>query len=229
MQENNPTKILTEFQLRFLKDFFNDTELAPHFYLTGGTALAAFYLAHRFSDDLDLFTLSEEKLELADRRVRGFLTRGKYDFKFLREFRDEKRIQIREEEGSAPLVIDLHWDYEPHFGEIHIVEGIRVDSLLNIAVNKFLALWRRYRYEIKDYVDIYFLLTKGGFSYEQLKELADRKEGGFVEDIFAAQIRAISTLRKFPKMIIPLTHEELEQYFLDLSDHLLRRHAPPSE
>ena len=33
---------------------------ADSFYLTGGTALSAFYLRHRRSDDLDFFTSTEE-------------------------------------------------------------------------------------------------------------------------------------------------------------------------
>ncbi len=32
------------------------SQLGPGFYLTGGTALAAFYLQHRYSVDLDFFT-----------------------------------------------------------------------------------------------------------------------------------------------------------------------------
>lgn len=32
------------------------------FYLTGGTALSRAYLAHRFSDDLDLFTNMDHRL-----------------------------------------------------------------------------------------------------------------------------------------------------------------------
>ena len=228
-RELDPTKILTEFQRRFLRDFFSDEEVAPHFFFTGGTALSAYYLAHRFSDDLDLFTLSEERLDHAWRTVRRDLARVKYRTETVIDTKDEKRLRIREEENSTPLVIDLHRDYGPHFGEIKVIDGIRVDSLLNMAVNKFLALWRRFRYEIKDYVDIYFLLTKAGFSYEELKELADQKEGGFEEYIFAAQIRAVSELQKLPKMLIPLTHRELEDYFLELSDSLLERHAPPSE
>ena len=39
-----------------------------HFYLTGGTALAEFYLGHRRSFDLDLFT-AEDRLVLPFSRV----------------------------------------------------------------------------------------------------------------------------------------------------------------
>jgi len=48
---NKNQKILLEYFSK--EDFIND------FYLTGGTALAAFYLNHRYSEDLDFFTEKE--------------------------------------------------------------------------------------------------------------------------------------------------------------------------
>ncbi len=48
-------EILTPLQRDFLECFFEQTQ---DFFLIGGTALAAFYLSHRRSEDFDLFTLS---------------------------------------------------------------------------------------------------------------------------------------------------------------------------
>jgi hypothetical protein len=42
---------------------FAEEVFARSFYLTGGTALAAFYLFHRYSDDLDFFT-NDQPLEV---------------------------------------------------------------------------------------------------------------------------------------------------------------------
>ena len=50
--------ILTPMQETFLRRFFV-FDVGQRFFLTGGTA-AAFYLGHRLSEDLDLFTLSDE-------------------------------------------------------------------------------------------------------------------------------------------------------------------------
>lgn len=47
--------ILTPLQRRFLAAF-SQTALQRDFFLTGGTALAHFYLHHRLSEDLDFFT-----------------------------------------------------------------------------------------------------------------------------------------------------------------------------
>jgi len=47
--------ILSTFQQAFLR-LFSGLPDQENFYLTGGTALAEYYLGHRFSYDLDLFT-----------------------------------------------------------------------------------------------------------------------------------------------------------------------------
>ena len=51
--------ILTNDQVAVLKAVGQNTHLAKQFYLTGGTPLAAFYLHHRYSEDLDFFSESE--------------------------------------------------------------------------------------------------------------------------------------------------------------------------
>jgi len=56
-------ELLTPLQQTVLDAVFAEEVFARGFYLTGGTALAAFYLFHRYSDDLDLFT-NDQPLEL---------------------------------------------------------------------------------------------------------------------------------------------------------------------
>ena len=47
--------MLTPLQRRLLREI-GQSPLREEFFLTGGTALAALYLHHRYSVDLDLFT-----------------------------------------------------------------------------------------------------------------------------------------------------------------------------
>jgi hypothetical protein len=47
---------LSPFQRALLEAFFRRS---PAFYLTGGAALAGFYLGHRRTEDLDLFTTED--------------------------------------------------------------------------------------------------------------------------------------------------------------------------
>ena len=55
------SKILDERQIKFLEEFQKIPFLKDNFYLTGGTALAAFYLKHRYSEDLDFTTALNDK------------------------------------------------------------------------------------------------------------------------------------------------------------------------
>jgi predicted nucleotidyltransferase component of viral defense system len=50
--------VLTDRQVAFLKAV-GESSIAKNFYLTGGTALTAFYLGHRYSEDLDFFSETE--------------------------------------------------------------------------------------------------------------------------------------------------------------------------
>lgn len=50
-------EILTPLQKKFIELFAKNKPLKNRFYLTGGTALAAYYLNHRYSEDLDFFSL----------------------------------------------------------------------------------------------------------------------------------------------------------------------------
>src|SRR6266567_8626502 len=52
---------LTKEQKSILDQVRQDDYLRSRFYFTGGTALSAVYLQHRYSDDIDLF--SKEKIE----------------------------------------------------------------------------------------------------------------------------------------------------------------------
>jgi len=58
-QEN---KILTPYQEDFLNLVSEEKYLCKKFYFTGGTPLCAFYLFHRLSEDIDLFSETEINL-----------------------------------------------------------------------------------------------------------------------------------------------------------------------
>jgi len=66
---------LTPLRAELLQRFFA-TDVGRHFFLTGGTALAAFHLHHRLSVDLDLFTvdlLAKREADMAMPRLAAVL------------------------------------------------------------------------------------------------------------------------------------------------------------
>lgn len=133
---------------------FRNSPLREHFYLTGGTALSAFYLRHRHSEDLDFFTEQEVGLE----SVLGLLRttphvvdiqhERKYDRRlFLLHYHDQRTMKVEFTKYPFPPL-------EPRLA----VEGIQVDGWRDILANKLMALTDRK--DFKDYLDVYFLLRE---------------------------------------------------------------------
>lgn len=218
----NTDNVLTPLQRRFLQAFFAG-EVGLRFFLTGGTALAAFYLHHRLSGDLDLFTTDDDALPLARReipliahrlgcRVKSGTTTPSYQMFFL------------ESHTEPPLKIDLVRDVDVRFGVPQKIEGIIVDAEENIAVNKILSIFGRT--ESKDFVDLYFLL-QAGYDFKRLVSLAKQKDTGLTEFWLAGMMREVTKLKDLPQMLKPLTLERLQSFFSELADREFRDVKPP--
>jgi hypothetical protein len=143
---DNP--ILTEEQ-KLLLEHFRVSILTQDFYLTGGTALSAFFLHHRLSDDLDFFSEApvgiEEVLALVKSLpgVRDVQYERKYDRKlFILQFSREKFLKV--EFTTYPF---------PRIEKGPIVEKLQIDSLRDILANKLVAVTDRQ--DAKDYLDLY--------------------------------------------------------------------------
>jgi len=144
-------------------------EFGNAFYLTGGTALSRFYFEHRLSEDLDFFT-ANEKISLVIPILVKLIENSGYKVEVETSSTVFGRLFVKPERDSY-LKIDLV--KEPSLGGIKKEKGFWIDSLLNIGVNKITAF--EDRAELKDVIDLYFLLTEGELSLDQLFELADRK------------------------------------------------------
>ncbi len=212
--------ILTPLQAKVLELFFA-TEVGRQFFLTGGTALAAFYLHHRFSEDLDLFTVDDGVLELAtavleaiSRQVGGSLSKRLIVTSL-------KQLSL-EAEGEV-VRIDLVRDHKIQFGENQLFGNVIVDSLENVGASKLTAILSRT--ESKDFVDLYFILQQGQ-DLDHLLSLAKQKDLGLTEFWVANMMRQIRGATRMPRMIKPLDLELLKKFYLDLADELLRRVKP---
>lgn len=186
------TRILTPTQERFLAGFFGGGESL--FYLTGGTALAAFYLRHRYSDDLDFFTRDVESLRTADYLVeRGVAAAGLT----IEEFPPREQIFRRfllagDTHPEHPLrKCELMLDSAPHFAEPRRFDGVLVDDLLSIAVNKVATLGR---IEPKDYVDLYLILQQGAYRLEDLIPRVQEKDPGLTALVLAETFERVDQL-----------------------------------
>jgi len=144
-----------------------------HFYLTGGTALAEFYLGHRISFDLDLFTTQEGLVgpfsQVLERRFRE----KEWGMKIIRRF--ATFVEMLLEKAGEEIRLDLALDAPFRFAPPLLSEyGVLVNAWEDLKAEKTLAYYGRA--EPRDAVDLYFLLD--AHSLEHLMELAARKDPG---------------------------------------------------
>ena len=151
----------------------NET-IKNNFFLAGGTALSVFYLHHRTSIDLDLFTIKKVPLD----EIYLWITRT-WPNESQRINQNEYILQMIIKDIKVDVVHDpLSFD-EPrekyYFDE---KKSVTIDSIRNIAAGKFTTLVSRR--EAKDFVDFYFLHKKiGAMNFEIVYQDAQKKEGMF--------------------------------------------------
>lgn len=214
--------LLTPLQKKFLDAFFASS-LKDKFFLTGGTALAEFYLKHRLSQDLDLFTLDQNlDFDFVNAEI-GKLARN-LDFKIKNQVSSATYLQYIFTSQKKLLKIDVVKDIPVHFGKIKKIGDVLVDSLENIAVNKLLAVFGRT--DAKDFIDLYFLIKEEGLNFKTLFQKAKRKDLGLNEFYLANMLAEAENLCYFPKTLKPVEVKKLQKFFLNLSQNLFLKIKP---
>jgi predicted nucleotidyltransferase component of viral defense system len=180
-------------------------ELNIPFYLTGGTALSRHYFHHRFSDDLDLFVNSDASYNhYIDLLFQAFETRqksGQFAIDYERLRKEENYTQFflighaTSHDKQAKLKIDLVNDIASHYGDFEYDETLgTIDGWRNILSNKLSSI---FRYEAKDFVDIWIISKKRAFLWKEIVREAKTKEAG-TDPIVIYEI-----LKSFPSDVLP--------------------------
>jgi len=152
------------------------------FYLTGGTALSRHYFNHRFSDDLDLFVNSDPNYGRYVAKIVKVLEDNQKIFNYVIDYRRLRKEEhyaqlfLIQPENSVELKLDMINDVASHYGEYEYSELIgRIDSWRNILSNKLAAV---FRYEAKDFADIWIIAKTKRFMWRQMMDEAKTKEVG---------------------------------------------------
>ena len=211
-------EILTPFQKELLKAIGN-SNLADNFYLTGGTALAAFYLQHRYSEDLDFFTADPNAVRLVAPSLETVAQTLSAALEFSRTFNTFIEGFITSPDGER-LKLDFAYDtpYRLQPTELSQEFGIQLDNSLDISANKLAALFDRAAE--KDFVDIYFI-NKELMLFADLLPQARQKHVGMDDYWLAIALQRVRHVKILPRMIKPLTLADLQTYFLELADSLM--------
>ena len=218
--------VLTRLQREFLSRFFSRPS-GQAFYLTGGVALSEFYLQHRLSQDLDLFTQSQPAFEASENDLATAAREvGASVIRFHPPKPGDNLSRCFLALGDEPEIkIDVVHDPPPYFGEVMLQpDGVRVDSLENLAVGKLLAVFGR-AYP-RDFVDLYFLI-RSGIDIDRLLSLAKQKDLGFSEYVLGSMLEQITRVeeRDLPRMLKPVDLEDMTRTLMDLARRL-KRFAP---
>ncbi len=195
--------------------------LADVFYLSGGTALASFYLRHRVSRDLDLFTNDEVPLET----IRSFLETvpGLRVDSYQKRF--DRKIFLIHVDDEALEVEFTKYDFERLSSTVRLDAGLQVDDPIDILANKIAAVVDRF--EPKDQVDLYFLLNASGMpSFREALELTGKKFG--IPGLrYLVQARLLAAPKHLPATTPPLSPEDLARNLRALVDELIADDAEP--
>ncbi len=172
------------------------TGLLDGFFLTGGTCLSVFYLHHRVSRDLDLFTVDDRDLtEIADplgailRPARTIASAERYWSAVVEDVRIDLVVDPLSSPGPRPTVE---------------IEGtsVPVDVLENIGPNKLSALVSRGA--ARDAVDCYLLYRADLDRFRADYGAAVARDALLEDDLYARE-RFLELAEDAPGIVAALT------------------------
>ena len=204
--------ILSKSQKNILVLLSEEKLIAESFYLTGGTALAEFYLKHRLSEDLDFF--SEKEFDPI------------FVSSVLKKIKDKagvKKVNFEQSFNRNLFFLELgnetiktEFTYFP-FGRIESKNkfgNLYIDSLIDIAVNKIFTIYQKPR--SRDFIDLYCILMKEkSWSFDDLIKKAQVKFDTYIDPIqLSSQFVKSEVLKDYPNMIQKINEKEWQSFFM---------------
>ncbi len=209
---------LNSHQLQTLTLIAAEQYFSETFYLSGGTALASWYLSHRESYDLDFFSerpFDYEKIRRwfhQQEKELGYSTiRFDDDYGFLMcylRYSDNSILKVDFNNYAASrLKSGLTW------------KGLSIDSEYDICVNKLRTIAVSPR--TRDYVDLFFILKENKYPFAGILKDVKIK---FHEEIDVLQIvhnfLAVEQSSDMPIMLVPFQKDEMVKFYQKISDSL---------
>ena len=211
--------IITDLQKEILR-ILSKMPDGEMFYLTGGTALTEFFLGHRRSYDLDIFT-TEKGLIIPFSYTFEEEIKKSFSSKIIRRFETfvEFEISGKGKTTRVQLAYDSPFRFEkPLDSDL----GIKVNDYKDLIVDKLLAFFGRA--EPRDAIDLFFIMKTEDFW--KIVDLAKQKDPGF--DLYWLAI-SLHKVKQFPdnvndlavEMIKEINIKELKNLFLSISEKIM--------
>lgn len=214
--------LLTPAQEAFLS-LFGALPDQERFYLTGGTALAEFYLGHRLSLDLDLFTAEADLILPFSYGLESACRAGGLGVQVMRRFSSLAELVVSSE--TEAVRVDLALDSPYRFdAPVKSRHGVWINDWRDLSVDKLLAYYGRA--EPRDAIDLFFILQSEPL--DPLLALAAQKDPGFDLYWFAVALNRADNLpdeaARWPvKMLREWDPLAVKQTFQRLSVELMGR------
>ena len=194
--------ILTRYLQIALSLLQQDSVFRKYFYLTGGTALAEFYLHHRYSEDLDFFSETDiDKLWInaMANKLGKTLHAKKVDIQ--QNFNRNLVFLTIEAE-----ILKLEFTYFPfpRINTLQVKNQLPIDSLLDIAVNKFFTIYQKP--SSRHFIDLYLILKKTPIQRNELSKLARNKFDVVIDTLqLGSQMVTANEVTDLPRMRVRLS------------------------
>ncbi len=215
LKENNQC-YATAFQREIILELIRHQILKTDFFLTGGTALAVFYLHHRRSNDLDFFCINSIDFSKIDFNLKAIrknaYTKIKESPNFLSSLIQNVKVDFVFDPLSFKEDREKYYFSDEHF--------LLIDTIHNIFSNKFCTIASRI--EPKDFIDFYFIQKQ--FKVKSLQSVYDdaRLKDAIFDDppTVAYQIESgINFLEKnpdiLPSLLIDFDIQDFYQFYHD--------------
>lgn len=209
--------ILNKDYIRIL-DLCSKTNLIrENFWLTGGTALAEFYLQHRLSEDLDFFTDNKDIFRVAIEDFRSQAQKENIKLEVKKNTETFADINaILDEKIKLNFAVDAPYRFKP---TIESKFGIKVENKVDLSCNKLSALFNRY--EPKDFTDVYFI-HKELFNLDNLIPWAKDKHEGMDNYWLSVSFLQVEKAIFFLQMIKSVDVDDLKQVFINYAQRLIK-------
>lgn len=204
--------ILSENQKKLLGLLSKEESVCTHFYLTGGTALAEFYLQHRLSEDLDFFSEQEfdpQNISVILKKIKtaAGIIKLEYQQSFNRNlfFLHTNTDVIKTEFTYFPFT---RIEQKQKIGELFI------DSLVDIATNKLFTIYQNPR--ARDFIDLYLILKHdAALTIDSLIANAQIKFDTYIDPVqLGAQYMKVKELKEYPRMLTRLDAKTWQEFFI---------------
>lgn len=222
--QENKAYYLSETQREVLLQLLTEPTIEQNFFLTGGTALAVFYLHHRVSNDLDLFSLNP--VNLADLNF------------WIKQTWPRENMIIKENptflscllRGTKVDVVIDPFSVDEERPSVTFENGhlLHIDTIQSIVSNKLCACVSRT--EPKDYVDLYTILKRlPAIGLEHIYSAAQAKDAIFDDPpTVAFQLEEGLTLMKenpdiFPHLRVQLNYQDFLAFYAALIKRIYDR------